>query len=91
MAVDKQEKRALKAKAHALKPVVMIGQNGLNANVIAEINVALDHHELIKVKVAAERHDREQFTREIITQTAAELIQSMGQMITLYREKPEEE
>jgi len=91
MALEKHQKRALKAQAHSLKPVVMIGNNGLTANVLAEINAALDHHELIKVKIAAERDEREQITQEIVTQTGADLVQSLGLMATLYREKPEED
>lgn len=91
MSLSKTQKRALKAQAHALKPVVMIGNNGLTPNVLAEINQALDHHELIKVKIAAERDDREQVAQEILTQTGADLVQIMGYNATFYREKPEEE
>jgi RNA-binding protein len=91
MALNKDQKRRLKAQAHALKPVVMIGNNGLTANVLAEINAALDHHELIKVKIAAERDERNEIAQEIIAQTMADFVQAMGTIITLYREKPEEE
>ena len=55
--LSKNQLKFLRGEAHNLKPVVMIGANGLTENVLAEINHALEHHELIKIKVRAE--DRE--------------------------------
>ena len=80
--------RTLKSQAHDLKPVVMIGQKGLSKSVLEEIELALDHHELIKVKIAHERDDRKACTKEIVTKTKAQLVQSIGKIITLYRPKP---
>lgn len=82
------EKKKLKAQAHPLNPVVMIGQSGLTAAVINEINAALDVHELIKVRIRAERDDRREISAQIISETLAELIQSIGQIIVLYRKNP---
>lgn len=82
------EKKKLKALAHALNPVVMIGQAGLTDAVIKEINVALDAHELIKVKIRAERDDRRAISEQIISATQAELVQSIGQIAVLYRKNP---
>jgi RNA-binding protein len=81
-------KKQLRANAHALKPVVIIGQAGLTAAVLAEIELALDCHELIKVKIRAERADRPVITATIIDETDAELIQSIGQISVLYRRNP---
>jgi RNA-binding protein len=89
--LDKDKKKAFVVEAHALKPVVMIGNKGLTDNILAEIDIALNHHELIKIKIAADRDAREILTNEIIEKTGAELIQSIGQTATIYREKPEEE
>lgn len=81
-------KKKLKAEAHPLNPVVIIGQAGLTAAVINEINVALDAHELIKVRIRAERDDRSLIRAQICTDTGAELIQSIGQIAVLYRLNP---
>jgi RNA-binding protein len=86
--VNSIEKKKLKAQAHPLNPVVMIGQSGLTAAVIKEINVALDAHELIKVKIRAERDDRNTIKEQICTETGAESIQSIGQITVLYRKNP---
>lgn len=83
-------RKFLKAKAHALKPVVITGQHGITPNLLNEINLALDHHELIKVRVnAADREERGKMVEEIVRATEAELIQSIGHIITLYRKNPD--
>ena len=84
--MDTQIRKKLRAKAHSLKPVIMIGQNGLTETVLAEINLALDHHELIKMRVrAADRETAKQIIADACLQTEAELIQSIGQIAVLYR------
>ena len=82
------EKKKLKALAHPLNPVVIIGQAGLTAAVIKEINIALDVHELIKVKIRAERDSRIVISEQICTETQAALVQSIGQVIVIYRKNP---
>nr|WP_305891045.1 ribosome assembly RNA-binding protein YhbY [Methylomonas sp. WSC-7] len=78
----------MKAQAHPLNPVVIIGQAGLTDAVIKEINVALDAHELIKVKIRAERDERAAIREQICAQTQAELVQSIGQIAVIYRLNP---
>ena len=83
-------KKQLRAKAHALKPVVITGQAGISEAVLKEIHLALDHHELIKVRVNAEdREQRREMSDLIRAETGAEFIQSIGHIITLYRKNPE--
>jgi len=82
------EKKKLKAEAHPLKPVVIIGHAGLTAAVTKEINLALDTHELIKVKVRAEREERNNINAQICSETVAELIATIGQITVLYRKNP---
>lgn len=82
------DKKKLKSDAHSLKPVVIIGQSGLTDAVLAEIELALDHHELIKIKVRAERDERKLISDKICAQTSAELIQAIGQVIAIYRLNP---
>lgn len=83
------DKRRYKAQAHALKPVIMIGNAGFTPAVLAEIERALDVHELIKIKIRAERDDREEISTQICANTQAELIQKIGQIIAIYRKNPE--
>ncbi|TAL42633.1 MAG: ribosome assembly RNA-binding protein YhbY [Methylovulum sp.] len=83
------DRKKLKAEAHALKPVVMIGQSGLTDAVLAEIELALDTHELIKVKIRAEREDRREISEKICLSTGAELIQAIGQIAVIYRLNPD--
>ena len=92
MPLSPTQRRALKARAHALDPVVIIGGSGLTPAVLKEIDVSLKGHELIKVKVAGEdRETRSLLMSEICSATGAEPVQSIGRMLVLYREKPESE
>ena len=91
MAVNDKQRRYLKGLAHPLKPVVMIGNSGLTPNVLNEIELALSHHELIKVRVSGqERADRQQMLEQIAEQTGADLVMVIGHIGGLYRpaEKP---
>ena len=89
--LSNQEKRALKAKAHSLHPVVMTGAKGLTESVIEEIDVNLTAHELIKIKlVADDKPHRLSMIEEILQKTGAELIQTIGHTATIYRQKPED-
>jgi RNA-binding protein len=85
MTLTDRQKRHLRGLGHHLKPVVWVGQHGLSESVMAEIGIALDSHELIKVKIAAERDERRQIAAEICAQTTAVLVHSIGQMIILFR------
>jgi RNA-binding protein len=86
--MDAASKKNLKAEAHVLKPVVTVGQAGLTAAVLAEIENALTSHELLKIKIRAEKIEREAFSGEICKSTGAELIQMIGQITVIYRKKP---
>ena len=81
-------KKKLKTQAHALKPVIMIGQSGLTAAVLAEVESALNCHELIKIKIRAEREERKLISEQICAETGAVPIQSIGQIIVVYRLNP---
>ncbi len=90
MTLTNKQRQYLKGMAHSLKPVVLLGQHGLTEGVLAEIDLALNFHELIKVKVAAE--DREVKTLimdAIVRETAAIKVQSIGHILTLYRASEE--
>ena len=87
--MNSADKKKLRAEAHTLKPVVMIGQSGLTAAVLAEIELALNNHELIKVKIRAERDERKLISEKICADTGAELIQTIGQIAVIYRLNPD--
>ena len=87
--MDSTQKKSLKAKAHILKPVIIVGQSGLTEPVLKEIEITLDTHELIKIKIRAEKEGRQKISNQIITETKAELIQSIGQIIIIFRKEQE--
>ena len=89
-ALTNPQKRHLKALAHHRKPVVIIGDSGITPAVLHEILLALDHHELIKIRVNAEdRESREAMIEGICAVTEAALIQRIGHIATLFRRNPE--
>ena len=80
------ERKALKAKAHKLDPVVQIGARGLTDEVIAEIDRALRAHELIKVRAPSlDRHARDDALGSICERTRAEEVQHIGKVFVLFR------
>ena len=79
---DKQI-RNLRAQAHSLKPVVIVGGNGLTDNVLNEIDQAVEHHELIKIRLNVS--DKEAAIAEICQKTRSELVQKIGHIIAVYR------
>ena len=88
MTLSPNQKRHLRGLGHHLNPVVWIGQHGLSANVMTEIRQALDSHELIKIKVAADRDTRIEIADAILSETNAEAIHRIGQMLVLFRRNP---
>ena len=84
------KKKELRKKAYPLKPFVIIGQNGLTDAVLAEIDVALNAHELIKIRIrGADKNKRSEQYLQIEQQLEAELIHQIGFITVLYRPKPE--
>ena len=82
------ERKALKARAHRLEPVVMIGGKGLTDEVVKEVDAALEAHELIKVRAAGlERDSREDALRALCERTGAESVQSIGKVFVMYRKR----
>jgi RNA-binding protein len=87
-----RERAGLKARAHALEPVVQIGQSGLSDALVAEVDRALLAHELIKVKLGgADRMIRASLTQELCARTGAAEVQQVGRVAVLWRPRPTEE
>lgn len=91
MALNVKQRQHLKALAHHRKPVVQVGNAGITAAVIKEIELALGHHELIKIRLpGVEREARTEMLKKICAATAANPVQEIGRMVVIYRpaEKP---
>ena len=87
MTLSTKQKQFLKSLAHHLSPVVMLGNNGLTEGVLAEIENALNYHELIKVKVAgADRDTKKLIIDAIARETKADVVQTIGHIVVLYRQ-----
>ena len=85
------QRRSLRARAHALKPVVSISQKGLTDSVMKEIGVCLDSHELIKIRIYSdEREEREKLLSEICEHQKAAPVQHIGKLLVIWRPAPEQ-
>ena len=89
MSLNKQQIHYLRTKAHDLKPVVIVGQAGLHEKVQHEIQLALDHHELIKVRLPATK-EKPQMITQILEQTQASLVQKIGHILIIFLVKKED-
>ena len=88
--LDPGKRRRLRARAHALTPLLQLGGKGLTDAVIAEIDRALARHELIKIRAAPlNRDEREVALASICERTRAHPVQHIGKILVVYREKPE--
>jgi RNA-binding protein len=83
-------RRDLKARAHALKPVVWIGAGGLSEGVLHEVDQGLKSHELLKIKVSNDEWEmRNALLEEICRRLDAASVQHIGKMLVIYRPEPE--
>ncbi|GAB1621450.1 ribosome assembly RNA-binding protein YhbY [Agarivorans sp. B2Z047] len=86
MQLTNKQKQHLKSLAHNLKPVVMLGSNGLTEGILAEIEVAIAHHELIKVKIATDDREMKQLIADtIVDKVSAVKVQVIGHILIIYR------
>ncbi|MEK7223300.1 MAG: ribosome assembly RNA-binding protein YhbY [Pseudomonadota bacterium] len=91
MALSVKQRKHLKALAHHRKPVVQVGNAGITAAVIKEIELALGHHELLKIRLpGVEREARTEMLKKICEATGADAVQEIGRVAIVYRraEKP---
>ena len=83
------ERRALKARAHHLNPVIMIGEAGVTPAVLREVDLALTSHELIKIRVLGDDRDlRQQVSASLCESLHASPVQLIGKMLVIYRPRP---
>ncbi|MEP0356320.1 MAG: ribosome assembly RNA-binding protein YhbY [Paraglaciecola sp.] len=90
MNLSNKQKQYLKGLAHPLKPIVQLGNNGLTEGVMAEIEGAINHHELIKVKVPTDDKEEKSLIMDaIVRETGAIKVQAIGHTLVIY--KPSDE
>lgn len=88
--LTEKQKRHLRGLGHKLKPVVMIGAGGFTAAVRNELDLSLTRHELLKVRISAgEREARDDLIVRLCAETAAQLVQCIGNIALLYRHNQE--
>jgi putative YhbY family RNA-binding protein len=88
--ITSDQRRALRARAHALNPVVTISQNGLSESVLQEISTNLDSHELIKIRVFNDdRKVREQYLLTLCEKLGAAPVQHIGKLLVVWRPSPD--
>ncbi|MFN3311566.1 MAG: ribosome assembly RNA-binding protein YhbY [Thermomonas sp.] len=90
IALTNAQIRFLRGQAHDLKAMLQVGGKGISEALVAEVSQALEHHELIKVKVAgADRDARDAMIADLVARTDAALVQRIGHTAVLYRPSKE--
>ena len=90
MSLSKKQIKFLRAKCHDLKAVIMLGQKGLTDEVLSELEIALTHHELVKIKLSVDdREARKQMICEICDKSQSQEVQSIGKTLSVYRVNPD--
>jgi RNA-binding protein len=80
------QKRYLKGLAHDLRPVILVGAKGVSPALLAELDTALEQHELLKVKIAAEdRETRDSWIDEMVNASQSGLVARIGNIAVLFR------
>lgn len=89
MPLTGKQARQLRALAHDLKPVVLVGDKGVTPALIEKVDTELENHELIKVKVAADRDEVKEAGEQLCKATGADLAGAIGKVLMLYRRRRE--
>lgn len=90
MLLTEKQRRHLKGLAHPLKPVILMGNAGLTAAIVAETDRALTDHELIKVRLPGQdRAERDAALASLAERTGSAMVTRIGHVAVLYRPNPE--
>jgi RNA-binding protein len=82
-------KKHLRSLAHHLKPVVIVGKNGIGGQFIASVDAALNDHELIKIKFGEFKEEKKEMSAQISGETQSEVIGIIGHVVIFYRRHPQ--
>ena len=86
MNLTERQKKFLRQQSHSMKPVVSTGDKGVTDSLIKELNGALEHHELLKIKVrVGDRKARDEMIAELLAKTGAVLVSRVGNIAALYK------
>ena len=87
--LDAKHRQALRGQAHALKPVVIIGAHGITDGVLAELEVAIHAHELVKIRLPQSSYnERDEKIKTLSTASRADIVGHIGRVLILYRPRP---
>ncbi len=90
MPLTDAQRKHLRRLGHDRNPIVLVGQSGLSPNLVAELDRALDDHELVKVRArVGDRDERDALIAELAASTGSELVQRIGHVALFYRRNPE--
>jgi len=84
-------KKYLRSLAHHLKPVVMVGKNGVSEHLTGSVDAALNDHELIKIKFLEFKEDKKEIAQELAGLTKSEMVGLIGNIAIFYRQHPNPE
>ncbi|NII10458.1 ribosome assembly RNA-binding protein YhbY [Oleiagrimonas sp. C23AA] len=91
MPLSNAQRRYLRGLCHDLSPVILLGAKGVTEAVTKELGLALDHHELVKVKLSAgDRAERQTQVDALVEATGAEVVQQIGRTASLFRRNEKE-
>ena len=89
--LNSRQKKILRAKAHDLKPIVLVGKSGVTNGCIDSIDTAIESHELIKVKFLEHKDNKKSLSETICIKTESEIVGNLGHTIMLFRQNPDKE
>ncbi len=90
MPLNEPQRKHLRRLGHDRRAIVLVGQAGLGPNLIAELDRALNDHELVKVRArVGDRGERDRILAELETATRSELVQRIGHTALYYRRNPD--
>ena len=91
MTISPSQKRYLRGLAHSLSPVILLGQKGVSPSLIAELKLALDHHELLKVRLSgADKEERAAQLGALVEASGADIVQLIGHTARLWKRNEKE-
>jgi RNA-binding protein len=91
MPISPSQRRYLRSLAHDLHPVILLGNKGATPAVLKELDLALSHHELVKVKLSGgDKDEREAQITYLAGGTGADTVQQIGHTVTLFRRNEDE-
>jgi RNA-binding protein len=79
------EKKYLRSMAHHLKPVALVGKNGIGGRFLPSVDAALNDHELIKIKFGEFKEEKKEMAAQIAAQTQSEVVGIIGNIVIIYR------